>query len=438
MRRVYTERSLSRDPRSLAQRSLSFFGRNYRRIFLGVCALFIFVFLISSVAIFAESLNEGGYAQTVKRITPESGSVLPAPVVQARSAILVEYLSGKVLFGKNEHEKLPIASTTKILTALVARRHLRLDEKITVSTTAALAGEQEIWLEPGEGISVKDLLYALLVHSANDAACAIAEKISGSLQSFAQTMNDFSKGIGARESHFTNPHGLDEDGHYSTAYDMALIGRKLLEDPVLAKIVKTQRHDIPWVSRPSPRTCLNHNELLLKYEGATGIKTGYTSKAGRCLVGSATRGGVSLVAVVLNSPDRFGDTARLLDYGFSMTAVIPIMKKGQVLGKTRVSAFPKRFVNVGCEKDFNAVHIQGQKENILVKIMVKERSRKAVVKGSSLGRAILYSNGQEIETVKLVAQGSVRHSSVLGKLKYFLWYSLCLTGKVFSAPFRIF
>ncbi len=438
MRRVYTEKSFSREPVSILRRALSSLKKLHRKIIAGLCVLVFLIFAASSISVLADSLSTGKLVLTFRKILPEKGSVLPPPAVQARSAVLIEYSSGRVIFGKNEHEKLPIASTTKILTALIAREYLGLDQKVRISRGAASVGEQEIWLEPGEEISVKDLLYALLVHSANDAACAIAEKVSGSIQSFAKIMNDFSKKLGARESHFTNPHGLDEEGHYSTAYDMALIGRKLLDDPVLAEIVRTRKYEIPWVSRPFPRTCINHNELLSAYEGANGVKTGYTSRAGRCLVGSATRNGVSLIAVVLNSPDRFGDASRLLDYGFGMTYVIPVLKKGQILGRTRVSSFPKRFVKVACDADLQAVHINGEKQEILVKVMVKEKSREPVKKGTGLGKAVLYFNGQEIDTLKLTAQTSVKSPSTGEKIKYFLWYSLCLTGKIFSAPFRIF
>lgn len=437
MRRVYTEKSFSRKPVTILRRALSSVMRHYRKIIIWFLSLFFFVYFLSSIYILIDSLSAGGYAKTVRRISPETGSVLPPPALQAKSAVLIEYLSGKVIFGKNEHEKLPVASTTKMLTALIARERLNLDQRITVSPAAASAGEQEIWLEPGEEINVRDLLYALLVHSANDAACVIAENVSGSVQSFAKTMNDFSRKLGATESHFTNPHGLDEEGHYSTAYDMALIGRKLLDDPVLAKIVRTKRYEIPWASRPFPRTCINHNELLSAYEGANGIKTGYTLKAGRCLVGSATRNGVSLIAVVLNSLDRLGDTARLLDYGFGMTKVIPILKKGQKVGTTQVCSFPKRFVKVTCDKDLNAVHINGTKDEILVMILVREKSRKVLAKGTSLGKAVMYYNGQEVETLKLTAQNRVKPVSTGQKVKYFLWYNLCLTGKIFSAPLRI-
>ena len=219
----------------------------------------------------------------------------------ANAAVLTDAESGRVLYDKAAHVKLPIASTTKMITALVVREHKRLSDKVVISAEAANVGEQGIELVPGETLTVEQLLNALLIQSANDVAYALAQGTAGSVEAFSALMNKKAAELGANDSHFVNPHGLDQSGHYSTAYDLAVIGRALMKDPVLAKIVVTPHYSIPFPpGRAGMRIAQNHNEILTQYSGANGIKTGYTVPAGWCLVASAQRDGKSLIVAVLN------------------------------------------------------------------------------------------------------------------------------------------
>ncbi|MCL4425226.1 MAG: D-alanyl-D-alanine carboxypeptidase [Firmicutes bacterium] len=227
--------------------------------------------------------------------------------------------TGQVLYTKNPDTRLYPASTTKILTALLAIEMGHLDDVVTVSRRAAQIDGSRIYLEEGEKETLRDLLYALMLRSANDAAIAIAEHLAGSVDSFAQLMNQRAGELGTANSHFTNPHGLHDENHYTTARDLGLIAAQALRNPTFAQIVSTQSYVIPWPVKNSTRELFNENRLLRSYEGATGVKTGYTPEAQQCLVASARRDGHQLVAVILGS-DRLNlwrDPVRLLDYGFS-------------------------------------------------------------------------------------------------------------------------
>ncbi|MDP3014562.1 MAG: D-alanyl-D-alanine carboxypeptidase family protein, partial [Candidatus Subteraquimicrobiales bacterium] len=222
------------------------------------------------------------------------------PTLSATSAILVDKDSGFVFYELNSHKKLSVASTTKIITGILVLEYGDMEDVVVTSQNAADAGGSELYLDPGEGRTVDELIYALLLRSANDAAVALAEYIAGSVKDFTVLMNRKAKLVGANSTQFTNPHGL-HDENFSTAYDLSLIARYCLENEKFSEIVATKKRTIPWPGNPYPRELLNHNKLLLKYPKATGIKTGYTKKAGYCLVSSAREGNRTLIAVVLNS-----------------------------------------------------------------------------------------------------------------------------------------
>jgi len=235
------------------------------------------------------------------------------PEINARSAIVIDAESGRVLFEKNAYIKRPMASTTKVMTAIIALENCDLNEVVTVSRNAALVNGSTINLTTGEKLTMRELMYGLLLRSGNDAAIAIAEHIGGSVDGFAKMMNDKAREIGAYNTKFTTPHGLDEEGHYSTAYDMALITRYALKNPVFNDIVGTRSIQV------GKRTMNNTNEMLWGYEGADGVKTGYTGKAGRCLITSATRNGRRYISVVLfcdSRDQRALSSKKILDYAF--------------------------------------------------------------------------------------------------------------------------
>lgn len=239
-----------------------------------------------------------------------------APSVSAYSAVLIEAQSGCVIYEKNANARLPMASTTKIMTALVAVRLAPLDTPICIDARAVGVEGSSIYLAQGEVLTLEELLYALLLESANDAAVAIAIGLTGSVEAFCEEMNREAERLGLSDTHFTNPHGLDDEQHYTTALDLALIARALLNNEALAAIVSTQKIRISTADPAYTRVLSNHNRLLRAYKGCIGVKTGYTKRSGRCLVSAAEKNGVQLIAVTLNAPDDWQDHSSMLDYGF--------------------------------------------------------------------------------------------------------------------------
>ncbi len=245
--------------------------------------------------------------------------------LRAASAVLMDANSGTVLYERFPDEARPPASVTKILTALVVLEHGRLTDTVTVSAAAARTGGHRLGLRAGQQISLEDLLAAILIRSANDAAVAAAEHVGGSLDGFVALMNDTAASIGMANSRFSNPHGLDEPFHFTTARDMAMLTRVALDNPTFAELVRTRQARLTiWnpgrrTLVPQARIVLSHNRLLGQLDGADGVKTGYTGSAGRCLVASASRGSSRMIAVLLNDPRRWTDAAMLLEYGFGST-----------------------------------------------------------------------------------------------------------------------
>lgn len=242
--------------------------------------------------------------------------------LRAASAVLMDANSGVVLYERFPDEVRSPASVTKILTALVILEHGRLTDTVTVGANAARTGGHRLGLRANQRISLEDLLAAILIRSANDAAVAAAEHVGGSLGGFVALMNEKAAAIGMTNSRFSNPHGLDEPFHYTTARDMATLTRVALDNPVFAEVVRTRQARLTvWNPGrrnfiPKARIVLSHNRLLGQLEGADGVKTGYTDSAGRCLVASASRGSSRMIAVLLNDPRRWTDAAMLLEYGF--------------------------------------------------------------------------------------------------------------------------
>ena len=247
---------------------------------------------------------------------PAPRAVEGEPEVAARAAVLLDPLTGEFLYRKNDGERLPMASTTKIMTALLVLERCSLDEKVIVGEEATGVGESSGWLTAGETLTVEQLLHALLLQSGNDAAMALAIHTGGSLEAFVDMMNRRAEELGAWDTHFTNPHGLDQEGHYTTAHDLALIAAEAMRLEPFRRVVSTRKYELPWPGHPFPRVYYNKNKLLGLYPYANGIKTGYTLGAGRCLVASASRDGMDLISVVLNCDDYWNQSERLLEYGF--------------------------------------------------------------------------------------------------------------------------
>ena len=263
-------------------------------------------------------------------LIPAGDASLPVALtgVNARGAVLMEAETGDVIFGQNQNARLPMASTTKLMTALVAVESLPVETAVKIPAEAVGVEGSSIYLTEGEVLTLEQLLYALLLESANDAATAIAITVAGSVAAFAEKMNARAASLGLTDTHFVNPHGLDAEGHYTTAYELALITREALQNPTLRRICETSRKTIPLRGEEGVRLLLNHNKLLSSYEGCIGGKTGYTKKTGRCLVSAARREGVTLIAVTLSAPDDWRDHAAMLDYGFALYESLPLCDEG--------------------------------------------------------------------------------------------------------------
>ncbi|QOS79941.1 D-alanyl-D-alanine carboxypeptidase [Paenibacillus sp. JNUCC31] len=266
----------------------------------------------------------------------EAQETIPGPSTHAQSAALIDVTSGRILYSKDGDKELRIASLTKIMTAIVAIEHGKLDDKVKVTSSAFAKEGSSLYLKLGEEMTLENMLYGLMLRSGNDAASAIAEHVGGSEEGFVLLMNKKAEQMGLTHSHFMNPHGLDADGHYSTANDLARLTAYALKNPVFKRIVATENKKAPNPNESWEYSWQNKNKMLRLYEGADGVKTGYTKKAFRCLVSSATRDGQQLAAVTLNDGDDWNDHARMLDFGFENFPLVEIAKKEQPVQNTDV------------------------------------------------------------------------------------------------------
>lgn len=248
------------------------------------------------------------------------GSVLPhtfSPRLAARSAILVDEKTGRVLWQYRAHQRRQVASTTKIMTAMLALRKLQPHDVVTIDPSVPRVPLVREGLRAGERVEAWKLLYATMLYSGNDSALALAIAAGGDKWTFIREMNAEARKLGLRDTHFISPSGVRDTDNYSTAWDLAALTRVALRDPRFRTIVRTPRKEVKWAAPTYAKLYVNNNRLLTTYSGANGVKTGYTHKSGPCLVASATRDGASLIAVVLNSTDMYTDAQRLLDFGFA-------------------------------------------------------------------------------------------------------------------------
>ena len=250
----------------------------------------------------------------------------------AKACVIIDARSGRALLTHNADAALPMASTTKVMTALLALELGDLDAPVTCSRNAFGVPGTSIYLAEGETLTLREMLYGLMLASGNDAATAIAEHIGGTVEDFCRMMTARAAELGCENTVFLTPHGLPCEGHYTTARDLALIAREAMTHPEFREIVSATRATIPWEGRDYDRILNNKNKLLTTYEGATGIKTGYTKKAGRCLVFGAQREGMEIIGVVLNCPDWFGEAARLLDMAFERYEAVTMLHAGESVG----------------------------------------------------------------------------------------------------------
>ena len=326
--------------------------------------------------------------------------------VSAECAVLMEAESGNVIYEKNADKRRLIASTTKIMTALVALENYDITQTVTVSEKAVGVEGSSIYLTKGEKLSMEDLLYAVMLESANDAAAAVAVEVAGSIEAFAEMMNAEAKSIGLMNTHFTNPHGLDDSEHYSTAFDMASLTRHALTNDTFRTIVSSYKRVIPLKGDEGSRVLVNHNKLIKMYDGAVGVKTGFTKKSGRCLVSAAERDGVVLIAITLNAPDDWNDHKRMFDTGFAMYERVLLTYAGDLSYVIPVINGGEDFIKCKNPDDLYAVVKSGDK-NITGTAEMKRFYYAPIAKGEELGRVIFYNNGIEIGNAPIIADYDV-------------------------------
>ena len=319
--------------------------------------------------------------------------IVPARAENSKAACVIELQTGEIVYEKNSVERLPMASTTKIMTCITALESCSIDDIATVSWAAAATEGSSAYIEPGYEISICDLLYGLMLNSGNDAAVAIAEHISGSVDGFVKLMNAKAEEIGVGNTHFTNPNGLHDDEHYTTAYDLAMITRYAMKNQTFREIVSTTNFSARIVNTDGTLTFQNHNKLLGTYDGCVGVKTGFTKAAGRCLVSAAERDGLTFVAVTLNDGDDWQDHKEMLDDAFSRYSMRQVAHTGDDV--------PYSGYDLIYGGDLSVPVKNGGRLKIDVRLNIPEKLILPVAAGEKIGTADFMRNDEVIGTVDL-------------------------------------
>ena len=367
--------------------------------------------------------------------------------IAGESALLIDMESGQVLYERNPHLKLHPASTTKMMTGILAIELGNPDDIVTVDEeVVSLTRGSHIALEPGEKLLLKDLVYALLVESANDAANVIAIHISGSIESFVDLMNAKAKELGAENTHFVNPNGLTDEKHLTTAYDLSLIARYAMKNETFREIVSTYTYTIPTTNKKdeerylwstnkllygSSRINVDGNQVPVKYEGITGIKTGYTTEAGNCLVASAKRGNSNLMAVVLksNGYEVFSDIHKLLNYGFEAFDSINIAVKNQYVDNFKIQNGSITEVPGILKDNLTAIIPKDSTAKVSTEIAVKENFEAPIQKGQVIGKVDYYLEDQLLGSCDIISTMNIEKTSPsIFQILVSKWYLFLIVG----------
>lgn len=352
--------------------------------------------------------------------------------ISAKSAILVDFNTGKVLYSKNENEPLAMASMTKVMSMLLIMEKiddgsLKYDDIVEISTESSSMGGSQIFLNPGDKYKVIDLLKGVAMASANDAIVALAEKTYGSKEHFIEAMNKKAESLGLKNTHFVNVHGLDEEGHYSSAYDMSVMARELLKHE---KILDFTRVYEEYLTKPdgSQIWLVNTNKLVRFYDGVDGLKTGFTQKAGYCLTATGKKNNLRLISVVMGEESiekRSSDTVKLLNYGFNTFKVNLIKNKSEILGKVNVQKGKKENVDVVLVNDLiELLNASDKPSNYKFKILV-DKIAAPVKKGDVIGKVkVLNDNGILISQVDITVNENVLKANLWDLFKRNLKYNL--------------
>ena len=362
------------------------------------------------------------------------------PATDSPSVILIDAKNGQVLYEKNSHTHLYPASITKVMTALLVLENCKLDEKVTASKNAIMSvepGSSSAGLVPGEILTVEQLLYALMLKSANESANILAEHVGGSIENFATLMNKRAKELGALDSHFVTPNGLHSVNHYSSAYDMALITRQAMTIPEFREIVSTVSYEIPPTNKNSKANPFsNGNKLIRKknnyyYQYATGIKTGYTTKAGHSLVAGASKNGMELIAVEINGRIFNGvmmtyqDSKKLFDYAFNNYNFIE-KKAGTLAKQVKVADSKNQVLNIVSQKDIHFLAFKKLIQPYTTKVIINSVLKAPIAKGTVVGSIEYFSAGKSVGKTALVAQYDIQSSTAVRKNKIKSFFILVL------------
>jgi D-alanyl-D-alanine carboxypeptidase (penicillin-binding protein 5/6) len=352
-----------------------------------------------------------------------------APDITAKSAIVMEALTGKVLYAKAAEERRYPASTTKIMTLITALEYGNLDDMVTASENAANTEGSSLWLTQGEQLSMRNMLYGMMLVSGNDATVSVAEHIAGSVPKFAALMTEKAHAIGAIHSNFVNSSGLPDENHYTTAHDLARITAYGYQNKEFREIVSTKNKVIPWQGKEHDRDLYNENRMLWLYEGANGVKTGYTDAAGRCLVSGANRDGVQLIAVVLDSEHMWDDSIALLNYGFSQMHTVNVLEKGDILKTLQVRHGKAQTVQAITAAALTVPVTEEDRQEIHTVVEADATVEAPVAAGQKLGVVRVFYKNTPIATVDLLATDTIERKSFFTQI----WSSLL---QVFSLIFH--
>ncbi len=342
-----------------------------------------------------------------------------APVLSAPSAVLVDARDGRVLYSRAADERRPIASTTKLMTALISIERLPLRRRLRAGTYHAAAAESQIDLQPGERLSVADLLRAVMLASANDAATTLARGAGGSLRAFVGKMNRKARVLGLSETHYANPVGLDQPGNYSSARDLATLARVVLREPFIAETAATPRARL--LTGAHARIVVNRNDLVGRIPWIVGVKTGHTAQAGYVLVGAGERKGARLVSAVLGTPSqaaRDDDTLALMRYGFAQYRRIAPLRPGRAVARAKVAYFGDRKVAIEPARRVPVTVRRG--ERVRTRIEVPGELHGPLAAGAEVGHATVFVDGRGVRSVPLVTASAVPRAGTPRKLAHWI------------------
>ncbi len=338
----------------------------------------------------------------------------------AKSAIMIESTTGRILYEKNKSQKLPMASTTKIVTAITAIENAKdLDTPFEIDARAVGISGTSIYLQPKEKLSLRELLYGLMLRSGNDASVAIAYAVGGSVENFCELMNQTAKKAGANDSSFKNPHGLDEKGHYTTAHDLAKITAYALENETFKEIVSTKTKTI-CQDQDNKRYLVNKNKLLAKMDGCIGVKTGFTDDAGRCLVSACERDGLRLISVVFNCGPMFEESEALLEKGFEKFSMIEILPAYHYVDRVTLDNGEKASVGLYSLRSFSLPLSEREQSNLNVVFDVPNHLSAPIKKDQEVGNVQIYYDKHLIFEEKIYTIEEVDSKLLKDKIKEIL------------------